>query len=229
VTNIYHGLPFRNIGADAILRLAGSRGIAVIAPHPDDETLGCGALIARAARTSCRINVIALTDGDASHPGSHRWPASALAKLRTAELRRALARLGAGRARSFRLRARDGNVDETTALRKLRTCLSAVRPGVVLVTSAADNHPDHRAAAHLAWLAARPLAIPVIAYEVWARAETSRDQGGRYRAAKRWAMAAHRSQVSAYINDDPNGFRLSPSVLARLVNGPESFSCSLSR
>lgn len=221
MTNPRQAPPFR-IDAAAILRHAAARGFAIIAPHPDDETLGCGALIARAARAGCRITVIALTDGDASHPGSRRWPPDALAKLRAAELRGALARLGAGGATLRRLKARDGDVDEAAALRRLRACLAAVRPGVVLVTSAADHHPDHRAAARLARRAAGALAIPVIVYEVWTRAGAGRGQGGRHHGAKRWAIAAHRSQVGAYISDAPEGFRLSPAVLATLVGGPSA-------
>ena len=223
MTNPQNASPFRRIDAAAILRRAGGRGLAIIAPHPDDETLGCGAMIARAARAGVRITVIALTDGDASHPGSRRWPPTALARVRAAELRRALARLGAGRARVCRLGARDGNVDERAALRRLRTCLAGICPGVVLVTAVADHHPDHRAAFRLAQRAARPLGIPVIAYEVWARSETPRHCADPHRAAKRWAIAAHRSQVGNYISDDPKGFRLSPSVLASLIGGCERF------
>lgn len=39
--------------------------IVVFSPHPDDETLGCGGLIARARRAGARVDVVFFTNGDA--------------------------------------------------------------------------------------------------------------------------------------------------------------------
>lgn len=60
------------LDAAAIIRAVGTRRLVIVAPHPDDETLGCGLLIAAAVRAGVRVAVIALTDGQASHPGSRR-------------------------------------------------------------------------------------------------------------------------------------------------------------
>src|SRR4029077_11597995 len=38
--------------------------LLVVAPHPDDETLGAGGLMARVHETGGRVNVVYLTDGD---------------------------------------------------------------------------------------------------------------------------------------------------------------------
>jgi len=116
VTNPRRPAAFRRISAEAVLRLAKGGRPVVIAPHPDDETLGCGALIANAVRRGVPIGVIALTDGDASHPSSLRWPPAALARLRSGEPRRALARLGAGAAPVRRLGWHDGRVAEEEAI-----------------------------------------------------------------------------------------------------------------
>ncbi len=195
----------------------------MIAPHPDDETLGCGSLIVRARHCGIGVALIALTDGDASHPGSERWPPTALGRLRSGEQRRAMARLGAGRARICRFGWRDGRVAATGDLRRLCAQLVALRAGVILVTSDADHHPDHLAAAGLARAAAHRLGLPVILYAVWSRVGAPRRQTDPHRAAKRWAIAAHRSQVGGYIADDPAGFRLSPGALASLIDGAECF------
>jgi LmbE family N-acetylglucosaminyl deacetylase len=229
VTNPRHAPPFRRIAAAAILRRAGARGIAIIAPHPDDETLGCGALIAAAARRGLRIAVIALTDGDASHPGSQRWPPAALAAVRRAELRRALARLGAPGARIRHHGARDGDAAGTASLLRLRATLCALDPGLVLVSSPADHHPDHRTAARLAAAAAAALGFPIVHYQVWARADVRQRRPDRHRAAKRRAIAAHRSQVSDYIKDSPAGFRLSANVLTNLTATPEHYVLASTR
>lgn len=195
----------------------------MIAPHPDDETLGCGSLIAQAVRRRVSVAVISLTDGDASHPASMRWPPQALARLRAAEMRRALARLGAGRAPVCRLGWGDGHVGRDGDIRRLRSLLVASRAGVVLVTSDADHHPDHQAAARLTRAAVRGLGVELILYAVWSRTGVERRSPDPHRSAKLWALAAHRSQVGGYIADDPEGFRLSAKTMRSLTLGAESF------
>ncbi len=69
--------------------LAGDAPVVVRAPHPDDESLGCGALLAAAfQKTGARP--ICLTDGSGSHPGSAAWPPSRLAQKRQEEMRKAV-------------------------------------------------------------------------------------------------------------------------------------------
>ncbi|MFQ3611471.1 MAG: PIG-L family deacetylase, partial [Fimbriimonadales bacterium] len=38
--------------------------LLIIAPHPDDEVLGCGGLIAEAVRQGSAVRVVAITAGD---------------------------------------------------------------------------------------------------------------------------------------------------------------------
>src|SRR5690606_38092378 len=47
--------------------------LLVIAPHPDDETLGCGGVIALATCRNVRVHTVFVTDGGASHPNSAEW------------------------------------------------------------------------------------------------------------------------------------------------------------
>ena len=73
------------------------------------------------------------------------------------------------------------------------------------------------------------------AYPVWGwtlPADTPLDepapQGGRldirpHLARKRRAIAAHRSQTTDLIDDDPKGFRLEPAMLARFDRPYEFF------
>lgn len=215
---------FRRSDAQAILRLAGSRRIIVVAPHPDDETLGCGMLIARAARDGARVAVVALTDGQASHPNSRRWPATALGRLRRAELRRAMARLGAGASRLVFLGWPDGQVARRGKALALRRMLQALDPGVVIAASPNDHHMDHKAGWALVRDALRGTGVPLFAYAVWSRTGGGPPARNPAMAAKRWAVAAHRSQTSDYIADDPQGFILPPGVLAVLVGGAEQFT-----
>ena len=78
----------------APLELARPRRAVVVAPHPDDEVLGAGGLVRVLAGSGTAVRILAVTDGEASHPGA---PAT-LAARRREESRTALHRLGAGAA-----------------------------------------------------------------------------------------------------------------------------------
>ena len=221
VTNTRRAPSFRSISPLDVLRRAGDRCTVIIAPHPDDETLGCGRLLAHAARRGVSVAVIVLTDGDASHLASKRWPPAALGRLRIGEMKRALARLGAGDAPIRRLGWPDGQVSTHGRMRQLATYLLSLNAGIVIFSSNADHHPDHQAAFRLARAATHRLGLLLVSYAVWSRANTAPAIIGRHRDAKRWAINAHRSQVGGYIADDPAGFRLAPRILACLVDGTE--------
>ncbi|MEP6561765.1 MAG: PIG-L family deacetylase, partial [Nakamurella sp.] len=67
------------------LELTGLRRLVVISAHPDDETLGAGALIATAARLGVPITVIVATAGEGSHPDSPTHRPDQLAVIRRRE------------------------------------------------------------------------------------------------------------------------------------------------
>ena len=60
------------------------RRLLVVAPHPDDEVLGSGGLLHLAVRAGRAVRVLLATDGQASHPGSSRWPVPRLVPARRA-------------------------------------------------------------------------------------------------------------------------------------------------
>lgn len=131
----------------------GSRAV-VIAPHPDDEVLAFGGLLAMLAPLTLSEGanyppplVVAVTDGEASHPGSQRWPADRLAQRRTLESEQSLQQLGILAQQRVRLSIADGRVRENqeTLARQLQALL---QPGdTVFSTWALDGHPDHEASA----------------------------------------------------------------------------------
>ena len=45
------------------IKIPENKKILVIAPHPDDETLGCGGLLIQAADNNCNIHILSLTSG----------------------------------------------------------------------------------------------------------------------------------------------------------------------
>lgn len=129
------------------------RRVVVVAPHPDDELLGCGGTLAVLARLGREIVVVGVTDGEASHPRSTRFSPRASAASRCAERRSGLDALGLDGA-SRRLGLPDGGVGaaEDRLTRTLQALL--VPDDIVLATWRFDGHPDREAAGRAAVAAA---------------------------------------------------------------------------
>ena len=154
--------------------LVTGRRIMVLAPHPDDETLGCGAVIARARAAGDEATVVIATDGRHSSRSPLLAP-EPLARLRSAELQRACRTLGVADRDVVQLDYEDGTLgaDVPRLAGDLAALLAARRPDTVFVTCLQDHHPDHRALHRALRLA---LAGPapgghrpeVLAYPIWA-------------------------------------------------------------
>lgn len=142
------------------------RRVVVVAPHPDDEVLGCGGTLSLLARAGRTIEVIGVTDGEGSHPGSLVWTPSMLARQRRDERVAGLARLGLA-SRPHELRVADGEI--TSNERRLVARLEAlIRPGdVVLATWRLDGHPDHEATGRAAACAAARHDCVLWEFPVW--------------------------------------------------------------
>ncbi len=84
--------------------------ILIVAPHPDDETLGCGGAIALLRQLNVSVKVLIVSDGTKSHPNSLTYPPPALKELREQESLSALAILGVASAAVTFLGMPDGAV-----------------------------------------------------------------------------------------------------------------------
>lgn len=218
-----------------------AESLVVIAPHPDDDVLGCGALIARASMRM-PVQVVYVTDGAGSHSGSPTFPAARLAKIREEEAMRGLRRLGVAARPTF-LRWADGTVpyaDDAAAAPLLHALRAAIPVGSAVAVAAPwrrDPHADHRAVASLveAVLRERPLAAR-IEYAVWLgilgdAADAPRPDEGRtidvdstpWLPAKRAALREHRSQLGQLITDAVETFELPAALLARALGPVERF------
>lgn len=156
--------PLPCVQAQALVPPA-SRAV-VVAPHPDDETLMVGGLLALLAARGRRIAIVAVTDGEASHAGSSTWTPPALACRRSIESAQALRLLGV-HAAMHRLGMPDGGVAARAGLlaRRLHALL---QPGdVVFTTWRHDGHPDHEATARAARAAAAALRLRLWEVPVW--------------------------------------------------------------
>ncbi len=214
--------------------------ILVVAPHQDDETLGCGGLIAEAVGRGRRVEILFVSDGGASHPGSRLWPRPRLRNLREAEATTAAAILGLlPQALTF-LRLPDGGLPSTgpgfdSAVQAIARRARACGAGTICVTWGCDPHRDHQAAHAMAAAAALMLGIRLLSYPVWGHTlppqtpvADRHPRGGRldiarHVARKARAIAAHRSQLGLVIADDPEGFVLDQDMQARFVRPFEIF------
>jgi LmbE family N-acetylglucosaminyl deacetylase len=196
----------------------------VVAPHPDDEILGVAGLMAMLGRA----DLAAVTDGEASHPGSAVHTPASLSAVRRAETAEALSRLGLAGSAVHRLGQPDGGIDEDAVRSSLVPLLSPGR--WCLVTWREDGHPDHetvgRAAARAcAETGARLLEYPIWMWHwarpsdpsvPWERARTI-DLTPSAAAAKAAAIAAFPSQIAPLGPDPADAAILPPNVLDHFV------------
>jgi LmbE family N-acetylglucosaminyl deacetylase len=209
----------------------------VIAPHPDDETLGCGGAIALLRRMNLPVSVAIVSDGSKSHPNSQKYPAPVLQELREKESLAALNILGVDSKEITFFRLPDGNVPslgETEfdrAIELFQYYLIKLTPATIFLPWRGDPHRDHRASWQLINEAIETLAISprLLEYPIWSweRQQTS----DLFESAKAWkldissvldlkkqAIAQYRSQISDLIDDDPEGFRLTPEILKHFTH-----------
>lgn len=144
------------------------RRVVVVAPHPDDEVLAAGGLIALLVDAGRTPLLIAATDGTASHVGSTEWPADRLAQERPCETEAALDVLGLRDSKPIRLRLPDGGLQMQR--QRLADSLHALlRPDdVVFTTWRLDGHPDHEATGDACAVATRRCGATLIEIPVWA-------------------------------------------------------------
>lgn len=148
------------VGDGPIVGTPAFRRVLALAAHPDDESVGCGGLLATLADAGAVVHVCFATDGEATIGAS--MPAAEVGRRRRAEAQAACRVLGTRPPRFLGLP--DGGLaahaDELAA--GVRGLVDELRPEVVVAPWELDGHPDHRAL-----FAAIPSGVPVWGYETW--------------------------------------------------------------
>ncbi|GAA1353866.1 bifunctional PIG-L family deacetylase/class I SAM-dependent methyltransferase [Falsarthrobacter nasiphocae] len=150
--------------------LAGASRVVVLAAHPDDELLGCAALLAETERLGVDTVAILFTGGENSHPRSPTVTPEQLAELRAAEFE-ALSGALFPSARTVHPGLTDGRVAESPEA--VRDALDAALAGcdaaraVVVSPRHDDGHPDHETLGEAALAAGRALGATVLEYPIW--------------------------------------------------------------
>lgn len=213
-----------------------ARRLIVVAPHPDDEVLGAGGLIQRAVTEHLLVEVLAVTNGEASHPNPDVAPSFNIRGLRAHESQLALRRLGCEQPIVTSLHLPDGHVAEHR--KELDDALaSLLLPDDLCVAPwQHDGHPDHDVSGASAVAASRAVGARSLGYMVsswhgadpngtdvpWGRCRRL-DLDRRERARKRWSTAAFHSDVAPIDVNCTSAATLREPVLRRFWRSYEVF------
>jgi LmbE family N-acetylglucosaminyl deacetylase len=142
----------------------------IIAPHPDDEVLGCGGTIIRKRQAGAEITVIFMTDGSNSH--QHLLPRETLKQVRAEEAIAACQRLGVPADHVYFFEAPDSRLHTkiSEAVEQLAALVATYHPAEIFVPYEHDPNPDHIAAAQAVNLLLAQQQHEIVCYEypVWA-------------------------------------------------------------
>jgi len=177
--------------------------VLVIAPHPDDETIGCGGTVCKHSAHGDRVATVFLTSGELGlkrMSREHAW------RIRETEAKCAASILGIARLEFLRLP--DWAVSEHVreAAKGLRSMLEDEQPKVIYLPHPKDGHPDHQAALPILKAALRNSRFPppeLRGYEIW----TPLPEYQRVEDItavihhKLRALHAHRSQLDSFDYD----------------------------
>ena len=231
---------FSNLPYQDLDRISAGGTSLVVAPHPDDESLGCGGFIAESCARGCPPVVVVMTDGTGSHPSSSSYPPDRLRVLRENETRAALSILGLSSHRLHFMRLRDsamplGGWPFELAVAKLRRLIRDYRCKSIFAPWLHDPHCDHEITQLMVRAAVKQLSVSIYSYPVWGWLLPPQQlladdtiEGWRLNITahlhRKWrAIASHRSQYSDLIKDDPKGFRLPSELLSTFERPYETF------
>ena len=219
-----------------VTAITGKRPILILAPHADDESLGCGGLIAQACAAGETVYVAILTDGTRSHPNSQAFPPARLKALREREAADAVAVLGLQSDHLSFLGYTDASAPRggrplTQAADRLAEYVRTRGIATVCASWKNDPHCDHVAAHRIIAQASLLTSFRHLSYAVWGWTlpgntwlPRSPIEGCRLDItdsldAKRRAIACHRSQMTGMISDVADGFQV-PQHLLDICNRP---------
>lgn len=137
----------------------------IVSPHPDDEVLLFGGLIATQRARGLPVTVIALSDGEAAYPSVDPGH---LAPIRRAEQTAALDRLGVPHDAIVRLGLPDGRLDGFEDAGRLAIAERCDSTTLLAAPAIVDHHCDHEAAAAMARGAAELTGAELVSGLFWA-------------------------------------------------------------
>lgn len=186
--------------------------VLVVAPHADDETLGCGGLIAACRRRGWPVTVVFVTDSAGARASAE------ISQLRRSEALAALQVLGVTAGSVYFLNAPDGRLAQAglaacvAATDRLTGLIRQFQPTAIFTPYLGGGSSEHDAAYWMVREArsAAGSSATVWEYPVWAwwnrfrlhqqllrAGENYRHELGPLHAVKLRALGRHRSQLAA--------------------------------
>lgn len=129
--------------------IADNKTIVLFAPHPDDETLGCGGYLAKKIDEGCEVFVVVLTMGEKLFSAMlnifENPSQTEICAIRRDESRRATEFLGLKSENLLFLDFEDAMLEKQSdaAIAKVIQILHERKPVEVMCTSQYEGHPDH--------------------------------------------------------------------------------------
>ncbi|HWE95423.1 MAG TPA: PIG-L family deacetylase [Tepidisphaeraceae bacterium] len=212
-----------------------TKSALIIAPHHDDETFGCGGLIALKRDAGIPVKIVIVTDGRQSHGSVPGTDVDALTQTRKREALQAINILGVATEDVHFLDLPDQGLlklDESRrkqAVAQLADLLRAFRPEELYVNHRTDRHPDHEATFRLTESAIAEAAVPlrVYQYPIWliwkgpCRASLRpKDLAGALRLDVRAAQERKDRAIALYASQLPV---LPPGFVGQFQQGYEVF------
>lgn len=136
--------------AGVLPSLALSGRVVILAPHPDDEVIGCGGLIQRLVSQDNPPHVVILTGGGKSHAGCCGIEEDLLTAERRSAARRILSQLGLLQSHLHLLDFPDGGISPThPEMEQLKALVSEIKPDSIFIPHHGEGWPDHLACREL--------------------------------------------------------------------------------
>lgn len=147
----------------------------IVAPHADDETFGCGGIMALKSDAGVPVHVLLLTDGGSSHTHVAGTNVEELVATRNREMIEACRILGVPADRIYFLDLPDQGLSHLShqafndASTRLATLLRQIEPAELFVNHPFDRHPDHEAGFRIVQhaIAQSGLTPQVFQYPIW--------------------------------------------------------------
>lgn len=210
--------------------------VVLLAPHPDDEILGSAGLLCWLAARAVPTAVLAVTDGERSHPRSRRTSPARLRAQRSAERSEALRRAGLDLP-IRRLGLPDGGVAGHEAALEAELASELDEATTVVAPWAHDGHPDHEATGRAARRAVAASGANLVEVLIWARVRDPHRGGpddGATQALRLGPSAAATKihAASSFVTqlaplapggDPADGPVVHPDEAARLLDGIEAY------
>jgi LmbE family N-acetylglucosaminyl deacetylase len=154
--------------------------VLILAPHPDDETLGCGGTIRLLIGSKKKVKILFLTSGDKANIGSlnpslkkgeeissGQTNVTEYALLREKEAEKALKILGVSDYEFLRFPDRELHKNYKTVLDTMLRIIEGYKPDTIFSPSMVELNPDHRTTAGIAMELQRMRpALKIVFYEI---------------------------------------------------------------